>query len=145
MFMCAYIWKRKGYQIFIWYLVHMQDLMIHVFRMVLQYEVENPVMFSSWTDCSVHLWKNFHVLYCSLILKRVHNCPKWGNVVCLLKLVVGSCFWKPLFFSTYCMIYWVDWLKISNVFKVYCTFNWLLKYWAFVNALNEDIKWIENL
>jgi len=29
----------------------MQDLMIHVFGMVLQYEVKNPVMFSSSIDC----------------------------------------------------------------------------------------------
>jgi len=137
MFMCAYIWKKKSYHIFIWYLIHMQDIMSHVFGMVLQYEVKNPVMFSSWTDCSMHLWKNFCVLYCNIILKRAHNCPKWGNVAFLLKLVVRSCFWNPLFLSIYCMIYWVDWLKICNVFEVYCTFSWLLKYWLSLNAWNE--------
>jgi hypothetical protein len=118
-------------------LIHMQDIMSHVFGMVLQYEVKNPVMFSSWTDCSMHLWKNFCVLYCNIILKRAHNCPKWGNVAFLLKLVVRSCFWNPLFLSIYCMIYWVDWLKICNVFEVYCTFSWLLKYWLSLNAWNE--------
>jgi hypothetical protein len=30
----------------IWYLVHMQDLMIHVFEIMLQHEVGHRVMFS---------------------------------------------------------------------------------------------------
>lgn len=137
MFMCAYIWKRKSYQIFIWYLVSMQDLMIHVFGIVLQYEVEKPCYVQFPNGLFNAFMKEF---LCSLLqrhFKRVHNCPKWGNVVFLLKLVVGSCFGNPLFFSTYCMIYWIDWLEISNILKVYCTFSWLLKYWVFVNARNE--------